>query len=128
MLSTISSDDYAFDKYPNTNDNKGNFINEMKQNSYNILIHINAKDIIYIEALSDYVSIYTAGERFTILSTMKAIENKLDSTDFARIHRSYIIRLDRIKQIEEDIVLVADKELPISRNFIATFLNKLNLI
>lgn len=92
------------------------------------LIRLDAKNIIYIEAMADYVNIFTSKERFTILSTMKSIENKLSNDDFARIHRSYIIRLDKIIEIEDESVSIEGKVLPISRLYKSAFFNKLNLI
>lgn len=74
------------------------------------------RDIQYIEALADYVNIHTTEGRHTILSTMKAIETKLPPRDFMRIHRSFIIRLDKIAEIEENGVSIAGKSIPISRS------------
>ncbi|MES2592467.1 MAG: LytTR family DNA-binding domain-containing protein [Bacteroidota bacterium] len=98
----------------------------IKKNSR--LIRISAKDILYIEAMADYVNIYTTKEKFTILSTMKAIENKLQIYDFTRIHNSYIIRLDKIVEIEDEIIIIEGKSLPLSRKYKSTFFQKLNLL
>lgn len=93
------------------------------------LIKLNAKDIVWIEALADYVNIYCLnGDRHTLLATMKLMEDKLKKTDFARIHRSFIIRLDKIKEIEENSVTVNGKVLPISRGYKDNLFKKLNLI
>lgn len=93
------------------------------------LIKLDAKNIIWIEALADYVNIYCMNEeRHTLLATMKLMEDKLKKTDFARIHRSYIIRLDKIKEIEENSVTVNTKVLPISRGYKDNLFKKLNLI
>jgi DNA-binding LytR/AlgR family response regulator len=93
------------------------------------LIHINERDIIYIEALADYVTIHcTNNEKHTILSTMKAIEFKLNSEDFARIHRSYIIHLEKIKEIEDETLSIGDKVLPISRSQKPILFQKLHLL
>jgi DNA-binding LytR/AlgR family response regulator len=64
------------------------------------LVKLNCKDIYFIEALKDYVVINTIDSRYTIHSTMKEIELKMGSVDFIRIHRSFIIRLDKIATIE----------------------------
>lgn len=93
------------------------------------LIKLDAKDIVWIEALADYVNIYCAnGERHTLLATMKLMEDKLKKSDFSRVHRSFIIRLDKIKQIEENSVSVGGKVLPISRGYKDNLFKKLNLI
>jgi len=97
----------------------------LKKNSR--LIRVDAKNIIYVEAQGDYVNIYTQKERFTILSTMKSVENKLSKNDFARIHNSYIIRLDKIVEIEDETISLGEKSLPLSRSFKNSFFQKLNL-
>ncbi len=61
---------------------------------------LRTSDILFIEALKDYVIIYTKDLKFTIHSTMKEIENNLGFKDFIRVHRSYIVRLDKIETIE----------------------------
>ena len=68
-------------------------------NSRNIKI-IPTETIHYIEAQDDYVMIYANEGRFLKQQTMKYYENCLDSKLFIRIHRSYIIKIDQIKQIE----------------------------
>lgn len=92
------------------------------------LVKINAKDISYIEAKADYVSINTTKKRHTILSTMKAIESKLDPGDFVRIHRSFIVRLDSINEIDNNVVSVGEKLLPVSRSYKVNLLEKLNML
>ena len=68
------------------------------------LVRIVTADLLYVEALGDYVNLYLGRERLTVYGTMKDLETKLPSTDFARIHRKYIVRLDRIVAIESDTV------------------------
>ena len=70
----------------------------MKANSK--LVKINTKDIFFIEALKDYVVINTLDTRFTIHSTMKEIEQKMGKKKFIRVHRSFIVRLDKIASID----------------------------
>lgn len=64
------------------------------------LIKLRTDEIFYIEALKDYVVIHTANTRYTIHSTMKDIEAKMGNEEFLRVHRSYIIRLDKMATIE----------------------------
>lgn len=90
------------------------------------LVRVNLKDISVIEALADYVHIFVNKERYTVLSTMKAIEDKLPGKDFCRVHRSYIVRLDRIKEIEDNIIIIADQHVPVSRSLKDQLLSALN--
>ena len=83
------------------------------------LVKINCKDICFIEALKDYVVINTVDTRYTIHSTMKEIESKMGTVDFLRIHRSFIVRLDKIVSIEyPNLTLENDKKsIPIGGSF-----------
>jgi DNA-binding LytR/AlgR family response regulator len=90
------------------------------------LVHISLKDITVVEALADYVHIFIGKQRYTVLSTMKAIEDKLPKKDFCRVHRSYIVRLDKIKEIDDHTVVLADQNIPVSRNLKEQLINALN--
>lgn len=92
------------------------------------LERVNYSDILYIEAYSDYVNIYTEQERFTILSTMRALEQKLPTSDFIRVHRSYFVRIDKIKSVEDKEIYVKDKCIPLSRTYRETFMKRLTLM
>ncbi len=94
----------------------------------NRLIRLTASDIIWIEALADYVNIHTKDSRHTVLATMKSIEAKLSSKDFVRIHRSYIVRLDKVSEIEENTVTVSGKVLPVSRSHKEDLFKRLKLL
>ncbi|MGL4596395.1 MAG: LytR/AlgR family response regulator transcription factor [Bacteroidia bacterium] len=92
------------------------------------LVRLSAKDILWIEALADYVIINTKEGRHTVLSTMKSIESRLPAKDFIRIHRSYIIRLDKISEIEENAVNMGGKTLPVSRSHKEDLFKRLKLL
>jgi len=64
------------------------------------LVKLRNDEIYYIEALKDYVVIHTEDTRYTIHSTMKDIEAKMGEEEFIRVHRSYIVRTDKIATIE----------------------------
>ncbi|AMJ67262.1 LytR/AlgR family response regulator transcription factor [Hymenobacter sp. PAMC 26628] len=70
------------------------------------LLRVLPADVTHFEALGDYVNLYTVRERFTVYGTMKDMEARLPATDFARVHRKYIIRLDRLLTLEGDTVLL----------------------
>ncbi|MFW5644733.1 MAG: LytR/AlgR family response regulator transcription factor [Bacteroidota bacterium] len=83
---------------------------------------IPVNQINYIEAHDDYVMIYTEKEKFLKQKTMKYFESHLDPGEFVRLHRSYIVRVDRIARIEPYeksnfiVVLKDDKSLPVSKS------------
>ena len=94
------------------------------------LIKLLTKDIYFIEALKDYVVINTIDSRYTIHSTMKEIESKMGSVDFIRIHRSFIVRLDKIAVIEyPNLTLENDKKsIPIGGSFRDDLNSKIKLL
>lgn len=76
------------------------------------LVKVKTSDIYFVEALKDYVVINTNNARYTIHSTMKDIEKKLPSNEFIRVHRSFIVRIDKIIAIEQpNLLLEEDKKL-----------------
>lgn len=94
------------------------------------LVKVNLKDIYYVEALKDYVVLNTQYTRYTIHSTMKDIEKKLDNGDFIRVHRSFICRIDKIQTIENQTVVLEEnkKVIPIGGSYRDELLAKLNMI
>ncbi len=96
------------------------------------LVKLKLKDIIYIEALENYVTLNTQDDRFTIHFTMKAIENQVPSGLFIRVHRSFIINKSMIQTIKENSLdlLVGDtiKSIPVGKSFRDTLLNDINVM
>ncbi len=85
------------------------------------LVKVFYKDILYIEGLKDYVIIRTETGRVITLQTMKSLEHKLPSSMFMRIHRSYIMNLQKIKALEGNMVELVEKgqtkHIPIGKNY-----------
>jgi two-component system, LytTR family, response regulator LytT len=77
------------------------------------LVKVRTKDIFFIEALKDYVVINTSNARYTIHSTMKDIERKLSTNEFVRVHRSFIVRIDKIVAIEPPNLILEEEKKPI---------------
>lgn len=83
------------------------------------LIRIDFSEILYFEGLKDYVKIYTELERKPILSltSMHLLEASLPSPHFMRIHRSFIVNMEKVKVLERGQILFGDKQLPISNSY-----------
>ena len=92
------------------------------------LLKINAEDILWVEALADYVTIHTVAAHHTIHSTMKAIESNLPAHEFVRVHRSFIVRLDKIATIEDDNLFINKQLIPIGRSYRDELMKRLNLL
>ena len=93
------------------------------------LVKVQNSNILFVEALKDYVIIHTEKERFTIHSTMKDIEKKLPEDIFMRVHRSYILNLNKINSIDSSIVNIekSDKKIPIGGSYKDSLFKRLNL-
>jgi len=94
------------------------------------LVKVLLKDIYFVEALKDYVTINTQYARYTVHSTMKDIEKKLGNIEFARVHRSFIARLDKIASIDsQNVILENDKKtIPVGGSYRDELMTKLNLL
>jgi PAS domain S-box-containing protein len=93
------------------------------------LTRIRTKDIIYIEALKDYVNIYSVDNKYVIRSTMKGIEDKLPADRFARVHRSFIVAVGKVSTIDHAKVLLENgASVPLGGLYKEQFLEKLNMV
>lgn len=96
------------------------------------LVKLKLKDIIYVEALENYVTVNTNDQRFTLHFTMKGIENQLPSGIFIRIHRSYIVNKSMIHAIKEDTLDLHFgknlKNIPVGKSFRDALMSDINLI
>ncbi len=72
-------------------------------------------DILYIEGLKDYVKVFISGKQFPLITqlNLKNIEDKLPQDQFVRIHRSFIVSVNRIELIQKNRIYMGDKVLPI---------------
>jgi len=98
---------------------KGNIIDEdiefliVRSNMKNKSINI--KEIKWVEALGDYIEIITDKEKVIALSTMKSISDKLPKDRFLRIHRSYIVNLNKVEKFGCKTVEIDEHQIPMSR-------------
>jgi len=75
------------------------------------LVRVNIADILYIESLQNYVMIYTSKEKITSLQTMKKTEEQLPSGQFIRIHKSFIVAINKISSIERNRISICEKSI-----------------
>ncbi|CAM1333073.1 LytR/AlgR family response regulator transcription factor [Tenacibaculum aestuariivivum] len=112
-------------------------IENVKENSYendfyiNIdrrLIKIDMPSIYLVEAKGDYINIKTETKNYIVHSTLKKIEEKLPESLFLKVHRSYIINLKKIIDIEDNSVLIKKDVIPVSRSKRPELMKRLNLL
>ena len=93
-----------------------------------VLTKIQFSNIDYIQALGDYVCIYTNDKRHTLHLSLKNIEEKLPTTLFYRLHRSYIINITKIDSVEKETAYIGKHPIPIGEAYKTNLLKQLNLI
>ncbi|MFY7813786.1 MAG: LytR/AlgR family response regulator transcription factor [Chryseobacterium taeanense] len=87
---------------------------------------VNFADILYIESIRDYVNIKTADEEFIVLDTLKSMEQQLPENFFVRVHKSFIVNLNHIKNIgTKKIIINPEYEIPIGENYRMNFMSRI---
>jgi DNA-binding LytR/AlgR family response regulator len=112
----------------NTNDSASAMEKEMYVNIDRRLVKIEFEGVYLIEAKGDYILIKTENKNYTVHSTLKKIEEKLPCELFLKVHRSYIININKIIDIEDNSVLIAKNVIPISRSNRPELMRRLNLL
>lgn len=92
------------------------------------LIKVNMPDIQFVEAKGDYVLFNTIKESFVVYSTLKNVKSKLVDSQFMQVHRSFIINLECIEDIEETTLTVGSKVIPVSRSNRQELLKRINTL
>ncbi|WP_396600820.1 LytR/AlgR family response regulator transcription factor [Algibacter sp. R77976] len=92
------------------------------------LIKIDIPTIYLVEAKGDYILLKTEDKNYTVHSTLKKIEDKLPNDLFLKIHRSYIINVQKIIDIEDNSVLIKKDVIPVSRSNRPELMKRLNLL
>lgn len=89
------------------------------------LVRINFSEILFVEALQNYVVIQTRDKKYMTYLTFKAVEEYLPTKQFIRIHKSFIVSAPMIENVEGNIIRMQGHELPISRNMKEEVMEKL---
>jgi DNA-binding LytR/AlgR family response regulator len=92
------------------------------------LIKIDIPSIYLVEAKGDYIQLKTETKNYTVHSTLKKIEEKLPDDLFLKIHRSYVINIKKIVDIEDNSVLIKKDVIPVSRSNRPELMKRLNLL
>ena len=110
-------------------DTKGDEI-FIKHNSS--LVRLKYNDILWVEALENYVIVNTYSDKYTIHFTMKAIEQKLPTSKFTRVHRSFIVNTSSINIIEDNAIVIkthdGSKSIPIGKSYKDKLMDDINVI
>lgn len=90
-------------------------------------IRLNYEDILYIESVGDYVKYCTCDKKYITHSTLKAVEEKMDKGHFMKVHRSYIVNLRKINNIEDSTLHIGDSQIPISKLLKTEVMGRINV-
>ncbi len=92
------------------------------------IIHLRLSDILFVEALADYVVINTETKKYIVHHTMKGVEKKLPDHRFVRVHRSFIVNLEKIDFIEDLSVHIKVKSIPIGASYKEVLYRTMNFL
>ena len=102
--------------------------NELYVNINKKLIRIPVGEVLFVEACGDYAKIKTSDSNHVVHTTMKKIIDKLPQDKFQKVHRSFIVNLSKIVDIQDNSILIEDKVIPVSRSNKQALLKRLNMI
>ncbi|MBC7937455.1 MAG: response regulator transcription factor [Rhizobacter sp.] len=94
----------------------------------NIVRRLKLEDILFAEAMGDYVKLYTPQKFYAIHTTLKAVEERLPASKFIRVHRSYIVALTKIDTIQDGALVVNGKPVPVADAYRAALNKKMNIL
>lgn len=89
----------------------------VKGESKNKFIKINYSDVLYIEGLKNYVSVFTNDQRIVTYHTLTELEQQLPRPPFYRVHKSYIISLDKISMVDGNVIYINKQQIPLGETY-----------
>ncbi len=93
-----------------------------------VLKRISIDDILFLEAMGDYVKVHTSQKFHVVHATLKSIEEKLPSSKFIRVHRSYIVAINKIDYIQEGTISIGKTTIPVADTHKSNLNKRLNLL
>jgi len=94
----------------------------------NVVRRLKIDDILYAEAMGDYVKLHTPQKFYAIHTTLRAVEERLPSSKFIRVHRSYIASLQKIDTIQDGALVINGKPVPVADAYRAALNKKMNVL
>jgi DNA-binding LytR/AlgR family response regulator len=83
--------------------------------------------ILFAEAMGDYVKLYTREKFYAIHNTLKALEQRLPSSKFLRTHRSYIVAIDKIDTVKDGVLIIEGKPVPVADAYRSKVNSRMNI-
>ena len=114
METSLKAADSNDNNYDQQNNSQNAFIN-LRADRKNLKIPLD--DILYIESLKDYIKVVTTTKNIITKQSISSMEEALPKNNFVRIHRSFIVAINKIESFTSDTIEIAKHELPISRMY-----------
>jgi len=92
------------------------------------LVRLKFDEILWMEALGDYVGFHTSEKRYVVKVTLAYIDRRIAKKNFTRVHRSFMVNTDKIKIIDDSSLVINDKLIPISRGSRSGLMESINLL
>ena len=89
------------------------------------IFKVKRDEIRYIEGMRDYIAVHTPQKRILTLMSLSKMLNRLPASDFIRVHKSYIINLHHISLIQQNRIMIGEKEIPISNTYKEDFFSRI---
>jgi len=94
----------------------------------NIVRKLKLDDILFAEAMGDYVKLHTLQKFFAIHTTLKTVEERLPASKFLRVHRSYIVALSKIDTLQDGALVINGKPVPVADAYRAALNKRMNIL
>ena len=94
----------------------------------NIVRRLSLNDILFAEAMGDYVKLHTAQKFYAIHTTLKAVEDRLPASRFQRVHRSYLIAINKIDSLQDGALIIYNKPVPVADAYRAALNKRMNIL
>jgi len=94
----------------------------------NVVKRLSLDDVLYVEAMGDYVKLHTPQKFYAIHTTLRAVEQRLPSERFLRVHRSYMVAVDKIDTVQEGVLIIAGKPVPVADAYRASLNKRMNIL
>jgi DNA-binding LytR/AlgR family response regulator len=122
----IQTIDKLFDLFVRENPSETS-VNQYKRDYFFVkteyrMQRIDFDDILFVEGMKEYLRIHTKNEKIMILESFKNLEESLPSDNFIRVHKSYIVAINKIKSIEKNRITIGTSIIPVSETYKESFL------
>lgn len=94
----------------------------------NVVKRLKIGELLYAEAMGDYVKLHTAQRFFAIHSTLKAVEERLPASKFFRVHRSYVVAIEKIDTIQNGVLIIQGKSIPVADAYRGALNKRMNIL